>query len=290
MLRGFPLRQTLYNNDFRQLGVSAVNQNKVNYAAVISSRVYVGTQRSENEWKENLLRDAVGWTFWFYASDMIRKLYLVQVASKAPDAFMGLLLYKKPRPENLPKTAAPLQKMARSWEQLNWDLKNPSMRWEIPSSKQIEQRSEQFVHQLQKELKGPELEKATKHVKDLMGRAKTHRNLAGFWGILISTTLLGVTIPMFNIFMTRRNNRLAELKKTKAEPPKTPAQTSPKALQQSAKPSSTQTKTNFNLSLRPMNSTQAQPSFSAQLPKQVNPATQQSAQPPFPMRLTGQPT
>jgi hypothetical protein len=196
--------------DFQKLGVTSVDQCKVIYSSIIGSRIDLGMQRSNtgNEWKERLLVDVAGWTMWFYASDVIRKLYLAAVVfgnKNNKEQLAGLLLSRKPKPVLEAKPTF-MQRLGHGLQVVNWHL-NPGGRWAVPSSKQLEQRRHQLLHHLATTT----MEAAEKtHLKEelvqVFDKAISHNYMAVFLGTVLNIALLGFAIPKLNIALTRLRN------------------------------------------------------------------------------------
>jgi hypothetical protein len=194
--------------DFQKLGVTSVDQCKVIYSSIIGSRIELGEERSSNEWKERLFQDSVGWTMWFYASDVIRKLYLAGAVfgnKENKEQLAGLLLSRKPKPI-LEVTPTVTQRLGHGLQVLNWHL-NPGGRWAVPSSKQLEQRRNQLLNNL----KTVVMEDAQKiqlkaDLIQVFDKALSHNYMAMFLGITLNIALLGFGIPKLNIALTRLRN------------------------------------------------------------------------------------
>lgn len=231
--------------DYMQLGVTPVGQCRPIYSAIIGSRVFEGEVRSKNEWKEHLLRDSVGWTMWFFATDIIRKSYLALVTFGLPgfgkkgqdkaaqsnlskaitgdvpaDALsitnkdmQGFLLVKQDM-KPLPKGSGLLKRLAHGLQWLNSKV-NPGGRWAAPTSEQIRQRQQQWLHLIEAQAqKSPEEKKIlATHVNELCQKAISHNNMGRFLGITLNILLLGFTIPELNIILTRLRNK-ADLAKS----------------------------------------------------------------------------
>ena len=231
------LRTTIYTNDFEQLGLSALNQNKVNYASVIASRVDEGHRRSKNEWKEHLLRDSLGFASWFYTTDMVKRQYLLAVSQLLnKDDFDGLMIYKKAAPEKLPPTAPLHHRIGNAFQQLNWRI-NPTAKWDIPSTEQLLERSEQLLAHLA-ETQGKEIaEHATPNVKRIFKTAWLHRSLASGLGMVIGAIFLGLLVPKLNIILTRKRNAQELTQQIQASRPTALRQPIPSPTLSSVQPS-----------------------------------------------------
>jgi hypothetical protein len=179
------------------IGQSTLPHCQVIYAACIASR-FVGAlqRRSWNEFRETLFRDPAGWTLWFYATPMIHRGF---VRWLAPKELQPALLGRK---EYTPGKGI--------WKPLKWlNAKlNPLAWWELPSAKQIAERLEQSLHALAEQCGGKETElfrKGEKALQSYFGKVKLYRNLASFFGLILSVLSLGVGINLINMALTRRN-------------------------------------------------------------------------------------
>lgn len=201
--------------DFHRLGQGSSLQIKANYAACVGSRVEMGYERSSNEWREHALRDSIGWTMWFYATDIIRKSYLLLVTQlQHKKTFDHFLLTQTPEPKLTP-TASLLEQAWHPVKWLNWRI-NPGTRFCSPTVKQLEQRGKQLTTQLSSRYaKHPEqLEKHLASLTRVLGNARIHVNMASAVGWIANILLLGLGIPMLNIMLTRARNHHANALET----------------------------------------------------------------------------
>lgn len=181
--------------DFIDIGKSTMRHNQLIYGVCIGSRLLAASKRSWNEVREHAFRDLFGWGFWFYATPMILRGFLKTLA---PKDVQDVVIRSVPKPTQ-----------GGFFKKLNWWL-NPLVNTEIATTEQIKERLSQAIHQIKETaVKSPELASkaatAEKAVEALMGKARIWRNGASGFSIVLATLLLGISIPMFNILMTKRN-------------------------------------------------------------------------------------
>jgi hypothetical protein len=181
--------------DFIDIGKSTMRHNQLIYGVCIVSRLLAASKRSWNEVREHAFRDIFGWTFWFYATPMILRGFLKALAPKDVQDVV-IRSVPEPAPGNFLK-------------KLNWMI-NPLANTEIATTEQIKERLSQAIHQIKETaVKSPELANkaatAEKALESLMTKARIWRNGASGFSIVLATVLLGISIPMFNILMTKRN-------------------------------------------------------------------------------------
>ncbi len=180
--------------DFQELASATINQIKVIYGLCIMSRILAASTRSKNEVREVATRDSMGFTFWFFATPMIQRLFLRFLSPK--DLRPGLIVEKA-------KPAATGGGLMNTLKRLSWEI-SPLARWEIPSAHQVKDRMAHALQALEKQGISHSDEafiKMEKHFKNLI----KWRSLATGLGWAITIALLGVGINLYNIYMTRRN-------------------------------------------------------------------------------------
>lgn len=213
MIGAFPIL------DFMEAGVTSVPQCKVIYSSIIGSRVFEGEERSKNEWKEHLLRDSLGWTMWFYATDIIKTAFL-SLFNKASDplknATHNLLLNPRPKPVK-PKAGGLGTHLKYALQRVNWQV-NPGGRFYTPTSDQLRERRGQWLSRLAASALSAEEKLAHKtSIESVFKKAITANNYARTIGIILNIALLGFTVPELNILMTEMRNEAEQLKKMEAE-------------------------------------------------------------------------
>jgi hypothetical protein len=181
--------------DFIDIGKSTMRHNQLIYGVCIVSRLLAASKRSWNEVREHAFRDLFGWAFWFYATPMILRGFLKALA---PKDVQDVVIRRIPKPEQ-----------GGMLKKLNWWI-NPLVNTEIATTEQIKERLSQAIHQLKETaVKSPELAgkaaTAEKALEALMGKARVWRNGASGFSIVLAIALLGISIPLFNIMMTKRN-------------------------------------------------------------------------------------
>lgn len=191
--------------DFKTLGQAAIPQNQLIYMMVIASRAAVGMQRSRNEVREVLVRDLVGWSFWFYATPMVLRGYLALASANNP-ILKAALLQEKPKPN--PQQFQGLRKGFEQLKALTWHI-NPLQRFNMPSPDQLKAVKNIELHRLEASstaaLGDEGLRAARKALHEFYDSAVMHRNIATAVGLILTIGLLGFGIPLLNIWMTRQN-------------------------------------------------------------------------------------
>jgi hypothetical protein len=207
------LSGALKHFDFRDPGVSHMSQIQLVYAICILWRLVAANQRrkasptqSWNEIRESLLRDSVGYAFWFFGTPTLQRLYLKLI----PKDYQKALIHTNP-PNN-----------QGAWQQLKqW---NPISRFAVPTSEQIKDMKAQAINHMEEaglEKSDEAFQKIEAYYKTLM----THRNVATGIGLLSTIGLLGIGINYLNFYLTNRNikqREMALLKPPFPEPPRLP--------------------------------------------------------------------
>lgn len=201
---------------------STWNQCKLVYAVCIGSRVYEGMKRSGdpngkslgdklgNEGREVLSRDPFGWLIWFYAADMVQRLY---TKAFVPKHFRDQMLTY---PD---KTANPFKRH----NPLAWNFSTPTqLRQRHAYLMKNDPHYQQAMGQLDEaraklaELKlgkaaAHEVQAAKQHLTTLYRKtpplemAAKLGDVVSFAGLGTSIALLGLGIPTLNILITKRN-------------------------------------------------------------------------------------
>lgn len=208
-------KRLLNQVDFKEMGAPNLNQIKIIYTCCILWRLIAANERrkaspskSWNEIRESMLRDFVGFMFWFFATPMLQRGYLG--ATTSPEIRNALIQRNQDKGHFLRKF-------------------NPLYNWDIPSSEQVRDQAEQALAALRKQ--GIQhTDDAYKTTEAFYGQLTKARNLATGVGLVTTILLLGIGINLFNIHLTRKNvaRRQAEaLKNRQPVPPhsKAPAAT-----------------------------------------------------------------
>lgn len=196
--------------DFREQGLSHVAQIQLVYAACILWRLTAANQRrkasptqSWNEVRESLLRDSVGFTFWFFGTPTLQRLYLKLI----PKDYQKALIQTNP----LNKQGA--------WQQLKqW---NPISRYTIPTSEQIKDMKAQAISRME-EARLKKSDEAFQKIEAYYKTLMTHRNVASGIGLLSTIGLLGIGINYLNVYLTNRNIKQREMALFKPSFPEAP--------------------------------------------------------------------
>jgi len=184
--------------DFREAGVSHVNQIQIIYASCILWRLIAANERrkaspskSWNEIRESALRDSLGYAFWFFGTPLLQRAYLQMATRNNPDLRKALI---QRNPD------------AKDFSTLKGILKaiNPLTSLNIPTSEQVKDQMEQALHDLrQTGARSTDKEFLTteQYYKELM----KHRNLATGLGLFSTILLLGIGINFLNFYLTQKN-------------------------------------------------------------------------------------
>ncbi len=191
--------------DFRDLGVSHVNQIQIVYAACILWRLVAANERrkasptqSWNEIRESLLRDSIGYAFWFFGVPLLQRLYLAFI----PKDIKPMLMKAKPVPqEQLQTKWGRFKNLTRLW--------NPLSAYDIPTSEQVKDMKTQALEMLRK-ADIPASTEAFQKVEAQFKRVLQHRNLATGVGLTSTILLLGIGINYLNFYLTQKNMKHRE--------------------------------------------------------------------------------
>lgn len=206
--------------DFTDIGNSHVKQIQLVYAACILWRLAAANERrkasptqSYNEIRESLLRDSVGYAFWFFGTPTLQRLYLGCI----PDRYKDSLIQK-----------TPTEKTANGfWQKTKTTLKkwNPITGYAIPSSEQVKDLRTQALQALHKQDIKTSSE-TYKQVEHFYNKLVMHRNMATGVGLVSTILLLGIGINFLNFYLTNRN--VERRNKELQEPPFPPAPSLPR--------------------------------------------------------------
>ncbi|WP_373532898.1 hypothetical protein [Vampirovibrio sp.] len=199
--------------DFRDVGLSHVAQIQLVYAACILWRLVAANQRrkasptqSWNEIRESLLRDSVGYAFWFFGTPTLQRLYLKMI----PKDYQKALIHT-----NQQHQPGPWQKI-KQW--------NPISRYAVPTSEQVKDMKAQALARIE-DAGIKKSDEAFLKVEDYYKKLMTHRNVATGIGLLSTIGLLGIGINYLNFYLTNRNVKQREMELLKPpfpEPPRLP--------------------------------------------------------------------
>lgn len=209
-MKSVPVGGFLKAFDFKEMAAANLTQIKLIYGLCILSRIYNASRRSKNEVREVTTRDSMGFTFWFFATPIIQRLFLKTLV---PRHLREALVQKAAPPE---ATAGLRGKLSL----LNYKL-NPMSRWVIPSSQQIKDQMHQALETMNRSGVDGQLVKGKGMLKLLKGQQAVgeeaylkvfsyyknllkYRNLATGLGWAVTIGLLGIGINMYNIHMTRK--------------------------------------------------------------------------------------
>lgn len=238
--QGKPLAQTLpsisrmlKHFDFTDIGNSHVKQIQLVYASCILWRLVAANERrkasptqSYNEIRESILRDSVGYAFWFFGTPMLQRLYLASI----PQEYGKALIMKNPADS----------KAKGIWQQAKAKVKawNPISGYAVPSSEQVKDLRTQALQSL----KGTGIQsskEAYQRVEGFYNKLVLHRNMATGIGLVSTILLLGIGINYLNFYLTQKNveQRNKELQKPKFPPaPNLPSFRPPQSITAPATP------------------------------------------------------
>jgi|GEM_PF-6619381 len=188
-------RKLLEHLDFTDIGASPVKQIGVIFSALIIWRLLAANERRRasvskrwNELRENLMRDLLGFAFWFLGVPVLQRLYLGMVAKRNPK--LQHILIQRTHMETKGKGVL-------GWIKAN----NPLTNRYIPSSQQVKDWMEQALLELKVDKTHPVYQQTQKEFL----RFIKHRNLATALGLGSTILLLGVGINLLNFYLTRKN-------------------------------------------------------------------------------------
>jgi hypothetical protein len=192
-------RRVLEHLDFTAVGASPVKQIAVIFSSLITWRLLAANERRRastakrwNELRENLMRDLLGFAFWFLGVPVLQRLYLGAVAQKNPklkDILIRHVQADAKKPEGV-----------LAWLQAN----NPLNNRYIPSSQQVKDQMHQALSSLEKAGMGPKHAAYGQTQAAYLDLIK-HRNLATALGLGSTIMLLGVGINLLNFYLTQKN-------------------------------------------------------------------------------------
>lgn len=190
-------KKLLEHLDFTAIGASPVRQIGVIFSSLIIWRLLAANERRRasvskrwNELRENLMRDLLGFAFWFLGVPVLQRLYLGIVAKRNPKLENILIQSAKP------KTAQGFF----GWLKEN----NPINNRYIPSSQQVKDQMHQALLTLEK-ARIPKTHAAYQQTEAAYLRFIKHRNFATAIGLGSTILLLGVGINLLNFYLTRKN-------------------------------------------------------------------------------------
>jgi hypothetical protein len=192
-------RKLLEHLDFTAVGASPVKQIGVIFSSLVTWRLLAANERRKasiskrwNELRENLLRDLLGFAFWFLGVPVLQRLYLRAVAQHNPE-LKDILIQRVQA------------KTGQSKGPLNWlRSNNPLSNRYIPSSQQVKDQMHQALQTLQKA--GIDANQAAYQETQLAyGQLIKHRNFATAVGLGSTILLLGVGINLLNFYLTQKN-------------------------------------------------------------------------------------
>jgi hypothetical protein len=160
---------------------STVPHNKLCYANVISSRI-LGA-RTNNERREVLMQDPLGWFFWFFGNPLMQTGLILFAAKKV---LQPLLYHQLPQPEG-------------GLKKLMW-MFDPTQRFKLTTDVQLEQRQAQILKAMATQKVNPQVMGKT---QDLFKKALSQRHLISFIGLMFTFAALGLGITWFKIAVTQ---------------------------------------------------------------------------------------
>ncbi len=204
--------------DFTAVGASPVKQVGVIFTSLIGWRLLAANDRRRhsvskrwNELRENMLRDFLGFGFWFLGVPVIQRLYLGLAARKNPQ-FQNVLMHDG---------QSATRKASGVLDQLK--AKNPLNRFYIPSTQQVRDQMTQALNTLESagfHAKTDAYLNTQKQFNHLM----KHRNYATAIGLSSTILLLGIGVNLFNYYLTQKNVAHNPATQPSATPPANPFQ------------------------------------------------------------------
>lgn len=178
--------------DYRTLGETTVNMIKVIYGTSILSRFAAAATRSWNELREAVTRDTLGYAFWLFLVPILQRGTIL-LGQKDPD-FKNALIKTLDEPTASGLTGS-LKKFMYKF--------NPTSRWKITSSEEIQDWTKQTLDFLKKE--GHEegsdaVKQATEYFEKLLAKRRVVTGL----GFAITIATIGVGINYFNMWLTEK--------------------------------------------------------------------------------------
>jgi hypothetical protein len=191
------VRSLLEKVDFIGKGASPAKQIAVIFGSLITWRLLAANDRRRasvskrwNELRENLMRDLLGFGFWFLGVPVVQRVYL-RTAAKYNPQLKDVLV------QNLQENGKP-HKGIMDLIKAN----NPVNNRYIPSSQQVKDQKELALKALGNISKDSKLYQQTEAVYDNLVK---HRNFATAIGLGSTILLLGVGINLLNFYLTHKN-------------------------------------------------------------------------------------
>ncbi len=185
--------------DFTAVGASPVAQIGLIFSSLIAWRLLAANERRRasvskrwNELRENLMRDLLGFAFWFLGVPVLQRLYLAAVSHRNP-RLKGVLIQHVKAESQKPKG---LLQWISAW--------NPLTNRYIPSSQQVKDQMRLALQSLEKAGLGKNHPAYRQTQADYLRLVK-HRNFATALGLGSTILLLGVGINLLNFYLTRKN-------------------------------------------------------------------------------------
>lgn len=192
-------RKVLETVDFIGKGVSPASQIALIFGSLITWRLLAANDRRRasvskrwNELRENLMRDLLGFGFWFLGVPVVQRVYLRTVAKHNP-RLQDVLVQKEAESQN----KVP-EKRWMEWLKSN----NPVNNRYIPSRQQVVDQKKLALEALGNIDKKSELYKQTEAAYENLIK---HRNYATAIGLGSTILLLGIGINLLNFYLTHKN-------------------------------------------------------------------------------------
>lgn len=191
------VRTLLEKVDFIGRGASPAKQIAVIFGSLITWRLLAANDRRRasvskrwNELRENLMRDLLGFGFWFLGVPVVQRVYL-RTAAKYNPQLKDVLV------QNLQENGKP-NKGFMDLIKAN----NPVNNRYIPSSQQVKDQKELALKALGNISKDSKLYQQTEAAYENLVK---HRNFATAIGLGSTILLLGVGINLLNFYLTHKN-------------------------------------------------------------------------------------
>lgn len=197
-----PISNRLKSFDFQNLAVATINQIQVIYGMCLLSRTYNSWKRSPNELRETITRDSMGYTFWFFGTPILQRLFL---KAFAPPNYKDALLEIKKTPISKNPTGLNIQHKLSS---INQKI-NPLAHFSLPTTRQVKNQMQHALLRIEQsgyKEGSPEFTKIENYYKNLV----KWRNFATGLGYIVTIGLIGIGINLYNIHMTRKKNAKLE--------------------------------------------------------------------------------
>ena len=209
-MRNVSINRLIKTIDFKEMGISTIPQMMTIYAFCLMSRMYNASRRSKNELREQVTRDSMGYSFWFFGAHILQRVFLKFFA---PHPYQQALLEIKKAPaEGKFLELNTKQKL----QMLNWHI-NPLARFTLPSSKQVREQWELARHQIEQAgFHAGSLE--FNQVQDYYKNLIKWRQFATGLGHLATIGLIGIGINLYNIHITRKKVHAQQLAQMGLQP------------------------------------------------------------------------